>query len=310
MSLVKAYDVAHVCFNLPDIHRIASFLEDFGMAPVSQDRDSLYMRGIGDAPFLYSARRAAEPGFAAAGLRLNSVEDLHRVAEYDSVAVEAHDAPGGGFVARFIDPDGFVIEAVAGQQLRKPDPVASCEWNEGGHTRRASVYRRIDPAPSHVMRLGHVVLGVSDFSRSQAWYKERFGFVTSDEVRRDGGEAMGAFLRCDRGTQTCDHHTLFLAQLSKPAAFLHAAFEVTGFDDLMVGHEYMTLKGHDHYWGVGRHKLGGQIFDYWLDPWGHQLEHWTDGDQLMVAAEAGVVGTAELLAVQWGMQKPYPSGTA
>ena len=26
--------------------------------------------------------------------------------------------------------------------------------------------------------------------------------------------------------------------------------------------------------------LGSQIFDYWRDPWGHTVEHWTDGDLL------------------------------
>ena len=32
--------------------------------------------------------------------------------------------------------------------------------------------------------------------------------------------------------------------------------------------------------GVGRHVLGAQVFDYWRDPWGHVLEHFTDGDLL------------------------------
>jgi len=29
---------------------------------------------------------------------------------------------------------------------------------------------------------------------------------------------------------------------------------------------------------VGRHILGSQIFDYWADPAGFKIEHYTDGD--------------------------------
>lgn len=31
-------------------------------------------------------------------------------------------------------------------------------------------------------------------------------------------------------------------------------------------------------WGVRRHLLGSQIFDYWYDPSGFTIEHYTDGD--------------------------------
>ena len=31
-------------------------------------------------------------------------------------------------------------------------------------------------------------------------------------------------------------------------------------------------------WGIGRHVLGSQLFDYWFDPDGFEYEHYTDGD--------------------------------
>ena len=31
-------------------------------------------------------------------------------------------------------------------------------------------------------RLGHCVLNVKNFSESEAWYKSRFGLITSDEI--------------------------------------------------------------------------------------------------------------------------------
>ena len=72
----------------------------------------------------------------------------------------------------------------------------------------------------------------------------------------------------------------------------------------MAGHEHLKQTGHRHWWGVGRHILGSQVFDYWLDPWGHEMEHWTDGDQLRAADGGGIGAVQDLLRVQWGMNMP------
>lgn len=67
---------------------------------------------------------------------------------------------------------------------------------------RSSV--RVAKGPAHVLRLGHCVLNVSDFRTSERWYKDRFGFLTSDEIEAAPGLALGAFMRCDRGNRM-DH---------------------------------------------------------------------------------------------------------
>ena len=84
-------------------------------------------------------------------------------------------------------------------------------------------------------------------------------------------------MRCDRGDMPVDHHTIFLAGMGE-AKFNHAAFEVENIDDLMRGRAVLEQRGAQSVWGVGRHILGSQVFDYWRDPWGHMIEHWTDGD--------------------------------
>ena len=60
----------------------------------------------------------------------------------------------------------------------------------------------------------------------------------------------------------------------------HFAFEVGNLDDLISGHEHLKSARRKHVWGVGRHLLGGQIFDYWSSPFGVIHEHWTDTDLL------------------------------
>ena len=66
----------------------------------------------------------------------------------------------------------------------------------------------------------------------------------------------------------------------------HIAFEVGNLDDLMSGHEHLKRSKRKNVWGIGRHLLGGQIFDYWKSPFGLIHEHWTDTDLLNEAHEA------------------------
>jgi hypothetical protein len=110
-------------------------------------------------------------------------------------------------------------------------------------------------------------------------------------------------MRCDRGSQPVDHHTLLVLETGE-TKLGHAAWEVADFDDLMVGHDHLKNDGGDrHYWGIGRHVLGGQIFDYWKDPLGFTVEHWTDSD--LLAADVAPAAHHILNATsQWGPPPP------
>ena len=67
-------------------------------------------------------------------------------------------------------------------------------------------------------RLGHCVIDVADFRASEAWYKEHFGLITSDEIALDETTTLGAFMRCDQGDRFVDHHTLFLVGIGRPSS--------------------------------------------------------------------------------------------
>ena len=45
--------------------------------------------------------------------------------------------------------------------------------------------------------------------------------------------------------------------------------------------------GYFRSWGIGRHIQGSQIFDYWRDPDGFLVEHFTDGDMFDNTLEPG-----------------------
>ena len=303
MSIIRAEDVAYIRFRAPDLAQMGDFLADFGLLPLEEAEDRLVSRGFGPQPVLHVAERG-EPAFAGFALRARDEEDLERLAAAENAAVENLDLPGGGRCVRLVDPDGHVVEVVAGQALAVPLPVKVETWNHTAGRPRRSAPKRIQSGPAHVERLGHVVLNVADFGTSERWYKERFGFITSDEIRVTPEIAIGAFLRCDRGDRPTDHHTLFLVQSPNGPGFNHAAFEVADLDDLMAGHEQLKTRGRYQEWGVGRHILGSQVFDYWRDPWGHTLEHWTDGDLFVAADGSNHATLQDLLGVQWGPAAP------
>lgn len=308
MSTIKIEDIAHVRFSAPDLEAMKAFLIEFGLSPVLSDEGVLYVRGAGSQPFVHATAQG-EPGFRALGLRAASLADLERLAAAETCKLEALDAPGGGQVVRLLDPDGNTVEIVAGQTLAEPLALPSTGSHNNAHTKaRVRASLRLKDGPATVVRLGHAVLEVKDFRTSEAWYKSRFGFITSDEIEMAPGFAIGAFLRCDRGEAPTDHHTLFLLQSPNAPRFNHAAFEVADYDDLMRGHTHLKRARRTPAWGVGRHVLGSQIFDYWKDPWGHELEHWTDGDLFAAADGSHKASLRDLLAVQWGPNHPMSPG--
>ena len=303
--MIKVKDVAYVRFAAPDLDAMERFLSDFGLVVTTREREVLYARATDPSPYVHVTERG-EAGFRGVAFEAASNEDLSAAAKLEGAsAVEKIEAPGGGERVRFSDPDGFAVEIVHGRQELPPLPVRSAApHNRGSDRRRLGNLQRIQAGPACVKRLGHVVVRVSDFRRSEAWYKSRFGFLSSDEVylgKRDN--VITAFMRCDRGDEYTDHHTLLCLGVGE-VGFDHAAFEVEDIDAEMLGHDHLKQAGYQHHAGIGRHILGGGVFDYWRDPWGHVLEHFTDGDLLNAQHKPALHDLAAALGSQWGRFSP------
>ena len=69
-----------------------------------------------------------------------------------------------------------------------------------------------------------------------------------------------------------------------------------------LGREHLQAQGHQHSWGIGRHTIAGQIFDYWFDPFGNRVEHYYGGDFLNAEDPANVAALKDVLHSQWGAQ--------
>jgi catechol 2,3-dioxygenase-like lactoylglutathione lyase family enzyme len=140
--------------------------------------------------------------------------------------------------------------------------------NERPDTRAPAVHRA---EPVRPRKLGHAVLGSTDFAATTAFFRDGLGFKVSDLL----GEA-GAFLRC-----STDHHNVLV--LAAPVAFLHhTSWQVDDMDEIGRGATAM-LEGHPerHVWGLGRHHAGSNFFWYLKDPAGNYSEYYSDLDCIL-----------------------------
>ena len=299
--MIKVQDLAYIRFGAPDLEAMEKFASAFGLVRTASDGDALYLRGTGPSPYCHVTERGAA-GFRALGFEASSEADLAKATRIPGAsAIEKIDGPGGGQRVRLSDPDGHAIELVHGRESLPVLSVPTSKGvNRGSEQHRLGSVHRPPLGPSSVKRLGHAVLKVADFPRSRDWYESNFGLISSDQIYLgDKGNVIMAFMRCDRGDDYTDHHTLGVAQIGEPG-LEHAAFEVEDVDSLMVGNNHLAKAEYQHHAGVGRHVLGSQIFDYWQDPWGHVVEHYTDGDLLNSSTATGLSGPEVALGTLWG----------
>jgi Glyoxalase/Bleomycin resistance protein/Dioxygenase superfamily len=239
---------------------------------------------------------------------VKSEADLRKFAKVPGASgVEEIDEPGGGKRVRIDDPHGYQMEVVWGMKQSKPLKTREnvLNWVDK-KIRRAGELMRLPRGPSQVKRIAHAVIMAQQATEKIKWYREMFGFVLTDEVYAGPKDnVIFSFNRCDRGETYVDHHTLLCIEGPK-VGLNHISFEVQNFDDVMLGHEHLQeANKYKHVWGIGRHVLGSQIFDYWQDPWNRVHEHWTDTDMLNIHYKSKRVAAEEGLNSQWGEPVPH-----
>ncbi|UVE19180.1 VOC family protein [Pseudomonas sp. LS44] len=119
--------------------------------------------------------------------------------------------------------------------------------------------------------LGHFALFVPDLAKAEAFYVERLQFRVNDRL---GG---GPFMR-SKGTY--EHHTMFLIQTPPQVKGVeHMAFHLAGPSEVMQAGNRFLAKGHNSYWGPGRHGFGSNWFWYFESPLACRFEYDADMDK-------------------------------
>ncbi|KAF3317304.1 hypothetical protein TWF173_010957 [Orbilia oligospora] len=278
---IKITKISHMRYQHPlsGINALTAFLLDFGMEVVKRTETAIWFGG-------YGIDQASKLG--------------------NSPIVELKQAPGGGHMTTVHDPEGFPVNFIYGASPRaqpKKQLLEALQINDEFSKPRKGAFQRFKPGPAAIHKLGHFGLTIHDFELQFKWYTNHFNLVPSDILYAQNDPRqkfdVAAFLHIDRGKEYVDHHCnyktslfhhqkcLLLIASGLLAFFLsvaatqhvhHSSFEVHDYDSQNMGHYWLKQKGHKPVWGLGRHRLGSQIFDYWWDPNGFMVEHYIDGD--------------------------------
>ncbi|KAL5365926.1 Glyoxalase/Bleomycin resistance protein/Dihydroxybiphenyl dioxygenase [Aspergillus floccosus] len=294
-SKVQLSRIAHVYFDHHDLDTFARFAKDFGFIEAERRGTTIYYRGYGRDPYIYVASQSStsKSRFKGAAFIAKDQENFDKAAKLPgAIRKTLDDAPGGGEMITFARPNGTFLHVVYGQAEREIDgekepPTATHEsqgpFNYPFEKPRKGQFQRYHDGPALIHKLGHYGYVCKEFQTELEFYTGNFNFVHSDilYLPQLSDRDVMTFMHLDLGEEYTDHHTLFL-QRAPPSVretyVHHTSFEVADFDTQLMGHHHLAKNGWKSVWGVGRHILGSQIFDYWYDSSKFKIEHYADGD--------------------------------
>lgn len=263
-------------------------------------------------------------------------DDLKRAAALPGAgSILDSEFPGGGKVVRIRDPDGVLFNVVYGYETLavRPPPKSAEVFNvaqqNDDEKPRLGKYQRLEKGPAAVFKLGHVGHISHDVGKISTWYQENFNLRAMDiqadmidetqvsqtsrgrpvtrriQTNKRRTKDFAVFYCLDLGKHYADHHCFFHFQKfpdQKYSGPHHASFEVYDTDVQLQGHYHLVSKGYKLMWGVGRHLLGSQIFDYWYDTDGFIVEHYTDGDVVNEDNESARLALTRDDYTTWGAE--------
>jgi catechol 2,3-dioxygenase-like lactoylglutathione lyase family enzyme len=269
MSIDRLLDIT---LAVPDPDELAAFWERCGLLTTGsgvlgtpQRPRQLVLR---EGPYRHLAELhlgcAGEADLAAIARRL---EALGVTARLDGTALTCDDP---------VFDHCVVIEVTGAADLASiPSRPANGPGRVERTTARADVVEESGPRPPR--RVGHVVLGTPRVAEACAFYLDGLGFRVSDKIL-DGALT---FARVE-----ADHHNLLIQP--SPVSYLnHYALEMDDLDAIgAAGSAVLAERPDADVVGVGRHRLGSNLFWYLVDPAGTMFELFADMDQI-VDDEAG-----------------------
>jgi catechol 2,3-dioxygenase-like lactoylglutathione lyase family enzyme len=297
------HDIAWLEFEKPDLRGAESFAQAFGFTTVLKTAAELQLRGTDAGAPCVLIRRGPRSRFLGPAFQAADASDVLRLADATGAVAAKLPESIGGMGVDLVDPSGLRVRVVTDMHhlpaLPSQQPLV---MNVGHDLARTNATQRPPREPAKVQRLGHVVLQTTRYRETLDWYLKHLGLIVSDFLfyagQREKGPVM-SFIRCDRGSTPTDHHTLAMT-LGPVNRYVHSAYQVADLDTLAAGGEHLLDRGYHRSWGIGRHIQGSQIDDYWRDPDGFLVEHFTDGDLFDCTLEPGWSPMTVSGLAQWG----------
>jgi catechol 2,3-dioxygenase-like lactoylglutathione lyase family enzyme len=230
------------------------YAKQWGLAPLSEEKGTVYFRGTGAEQYLYAIRDDNVFGVDYINFGMHDatrVDALYKqlIEKGARVLGEPADVttPGGGYGFTVLDPDN------------RPLRILSDVFTHADATQATALPGKVT----------HIVLNTPQSEVTQAFYEDYLGFRVSDY----SADQM-VFLRC-----SSDHHSIALVR-APIASVNHVAFEMPGIDSFMRGIGRMKTMGQAPAWGPGRHGPGNNPFAYFVSPSGFVIEFTTEVEQI------------------------------
>jgi catechol 2,3-dioxygenase-like lactoylglutathione lyase family enzyme len=257
------HQLTSVTIGVPNVRPTAAYYADFGLADLGDGSFATIDGGpqlkIAQAP----TRRLLEMTVG-----VDDEDDLDRIA-VGLARLGITTARDVGSLRAEEPVAGFAATVEVRPRLDQP-PTDPTPYNGPGRPERADQRAPglLRHEPVRPLKLGHVVIGSTDYAATSRFFAEGLGFKASDYIK-----GTAAFLRC-----STDHHNVLV--LASPVNFLHhTSWQVEDVDEIGRGACAM-LEGHPerHVWGLGRHYAGSNFFWYLKDPAGNFSEYYSDMD--------------------------------
>ncbi len=302
--LIKVRDLAWLEFEKPDLVRAEAFARAFGFTTVLHTADELHLRGTDAGSTCVIVRRGTHTRFVGPAFAAQDTADVERLASATGSTTRALPEATGGVAVELTDPSGIPVRVVAGMHELAELPAQQPHiFNFGHELRRTNATQRPPREPARVQRLGHVVLQSTTYMKSLDWYLDHFGLIVSDfhvlpgATRPRPGDELHPLRPRDPPPPTITRSRWSLGPSNR---YVHSAYQVCDLDAIAAGGEYLRELGYKRSWGIGRHIQGSQIFDYWRDPDGFLVEHFSDGDMFDNTLEPGWAPLTASGLAQWG----------
>jgi len=143
-------------------------------------------------------------------------------------------------------------------------------------------------------RTQHIVFGSTQMDHVAAFYRDRLGFVTSDEVVNDDGDVTSVFLRSDE-----EHHSYAVFR-AEAKGYDHHALEVESWNDIRDWGDHLATMRIPMWWGPGRHGPGNNLFFMIRDPDGNRIELSAELEHMPLDMEKRIWPHEEHSLNMWG----------
>ncbi len=284
------HGLASITIGVPDVAATIGYYTEFGLAPGEDGWLSTVDGGRQLRVLSTPTRRLLE-----VTVRADNADDLGVVSSrLSTMDVSTQTSPDS--VTAVESATGVRAVVRIAPRIHQ-EPTIPPLLNAPGHIVRANartpgVLRDNKVKPR---KLGHVVIGSTDYLATRRFFADGLGFKLSDEIKDEG-----AFLRC-----STDHHNVLV--MNAPVTYMHhSSWQVDDIDEVGRGAGAM-LEDHPerHVWGLGRHHAGSNFFWYLKDPAGNFSEYYSDMDCIVEDA----VWRPEVLAgarglFNWGPPPP------